>query len=75
VPQAVKGVLTDKWPAAKDYAESEGKKLAETLAMIESPACRAKSPRRRPNCNEWSGKGRGLLLVFLLRVFVDFVLS
>ena len=33
--QASKGVFAGKWPKAKAYAESEFKKLAETLAMIE----------------------------------------
>ena len=33
--EAFKGTLTDKWPEIKDYAESESKKLAESLIMIE----------------------------------------
>lgn len=33
--QASKGVFAGKWPKVKAYAESEFKKLAETLAMIE----------------------------------------
>ncbi|MBI4500553.1 MAG: hypothetical protein HY700_05270 [Gemmatimonadetes bacterium] len=32
---ASKAVLKKKWPAAKDYAESELQKLAETLRLIE----------------------------------------
>lgn len=32
---AVKGVLSEKWPEIKDYAESETKKLTESLVMIE----------------------------------------
>ena len=32
---AAKGVLKKKWPEVKDYAESEYKKLAETLQLIE----------------------------------------
>jgi hypothetical protein len=38
VPQAVKGVLTDKWPAAKDYAESEPRlpgKITEEEAELQ----------------------------------------
>ena len=31
---AARGVFDEKWPEAKDYAESESKKLAESLAMI-----------------------------------------
>lgn len=33
---AFKGVLSDKWPAIKDYGEAESKKLAQTLVMIEA---------------------------------------
>ena len=33
--EAFRGNLTDKWPEVKDYAESESKKLAESLVMIE----------------------------------------
>ena len=32
---AIKGVLSKKWPEVKDYAETETKKLAESLAMVE----------------------------------------
>ena len=32
---AAKGELLDHWPDVKDYATSEAKKTAETLAMIE----------------------------------------
>ena len=32
---AAKGVLAEKWPEIKDYAETETKKLAESLVMIE----------------------------------------
>lgn len=32
---AFKGVLSEKWPEVKDYAEAESKKLAENFAMIE----------------------------------------
>jgi hypothetical protein len=31
---AASGVFKDKWPDVKDYAESEMKKLAESLAML-----------------------------------------
>ncbi|MBX9894196.1 MULTISPECIES: hypothetical protein [unclassified Nitrosomonas] len=31
---ALNGSLGDKWPDVKDYAESEAKKLAQTLVMI-----------------------------------------
>lgn len=33
---AFKGVLTDKWPDIKEYGESEAKKLAQALVMIET---------------------------------------
>lgn len=33
--EAFKGELSDKWPEVKEYAETEAKKLAENLAMIE----------------------------------------
>ncbi len=33
---AAQGVLADKWPEARDYAETEFKKLAETIAFIEA---------------------------------------
>ena len=33
--QAAGGVLKDKWPDAKAYAESEFKKFGETLALVE----------------------------------------
>jgi hypothetical protein len=32
---AIKGVLSDKWPKIKEYGETESKKLAESFAMIE----------------------------------------
>jgi len=32
---AAKGVLSEKWPEIQDYAETETKKLAESLVMIE----------------------------------------
>lgn len=32
---AAKGELSDHWPEVKDYATSEAKKTAETLALIE----------------------------------------
>ncbi len=32
---AFSGELKDQWPDIKDYAQSEAKKLAETLVMIE----------------------------------------
>jgi len=32
---AAKEVLSEKWPEIKDYAETEAKKLAESLIMIE----------------------------------------
>lgn len=32
--EAMKGVLTNQWKVAKDYAEMEGKKLAQTLVNI-----------------------------------------
>jgi hypothetical protein len=34
--EAFKGKLANKWPEVKDYAEAESKKLAESLAMIET---------------------------------------
>jgi hypothetical protein len=40
--QAAKGVLKKKWAPAKDYAESELKKLAETLRLIEQLAVAGK---------------------------------
>ncbi|MBT3880312.1 MAG: hypothetical protein HON76_05330 [Candidatus Scalindua sp.] len=33
--EAFKGQLTKKWPEVKVYAETEARKLAETLVMIE----------------------------------------
>jgi hypothetical protein len=33
---AFKGALTEKWPDIKEYGESEAKKLAHTLVMIET---------------------------------------
>lgn len=32
---AFKGVLSEKWPEVKNYAEAESKKLAENFVMIE----------------------------------------
>ena len=34
--QAAQGVLAQKWPEAKDYAESEFKKIGEAVAFIEA---------------------------------------
>jgi hypothetical protein len=33
--EAFESSLTDKWPEVKDYAETEAKKMAESLVMIE----------------------------------------
>ncbi len=33
---AMRGVLSEKWPEIKEYAESEAKKLAQSLVMIEA---------------------------------------
>jgi hypothetical protein len=33
---ALKGTLTDKWPEIREYGESEAKKLAQALVMIEA---------------------------------------
>ena len=33
---AIKGTLTAKWPDIKEYGESEARKLAQTLVMIEA---------------------------------------
>jgi len=33
---ALKEVFSDKWPEIKTYGEAEGKKLAQTLIMIEA---------------------------------------
>lgn len=33
---AMQGVLSEKWPEIKDYAEAEAKKLAQSLVMIEA---------------------------------------
>lgn len=33
---AMQGVLSEKWPEIKEYAESEAKKLAQSLVMIEA---------------------------------------
>ena len=33
---ALKGSLADKWPDIKEYGESEAKKLAHTLVMIDA---------------------------------------
>ena len=32
---AIKGVLSDKWPEIQEYAETETKKLAESFVMVE----------------------------------------
>ena len=34
--QAAQGVLADKWPEARDYAESEFKKIGQAIAFIEA---------------------------------------
>lgn len=34
--QAAQGVLAEKWPEARDYAESEFKKIGEAIAFIEA---------------------------------------
>lgn len=34
--EAAKNVFSSKWPEAKDYAESEFKKIAESVAFIEA---------------------------------------
>ncbi|MDH3647539.1 MAG: hypothetical protein OER80_12285 [Gammaproteobacteria bacterium] len=34
IRDAAKGELTDKWPEIKDYANTEAKKIAETIKMI-----------------------------------------
>lgn len=34
--QAAQGVLAQKWPEAKDYVESEFKKIGEAIAFIEA---------------------------------------
>ena len=34
--QAAQGVLAEKWPEARDYAESEFKKIGEAITFIET---------------------------------------
>jgi len=71
---AATGVFNDKWPEIRDYAESEFRKLADSLAMVAEGVAAGKITRKAAkaliNIHKNSAKtvmltveGMGLLLV------------